>query len=409
MTTTRALSVVTLSLLSCIAACSTQSAQEEGTTGQARSAVINGKASDASQDAVVLLVHYDPAAHGVGSCTGTLLAPRLVLTARHCVGDTDEYAACKSDGTPIAAGAIRKNHDPETLYVFTGTERPDFGRGRVEPAGIGMKILDDGGKNLCNHDLALVVLKEPVKNAQIAPIRLESEVAVGELITAVGWGVTEKTRMPEERQQRKNIEILSSGPDKKEGSVPPNEFEVGEAICSGDSGGPAISQETNAVVGVVSRGGNQQAGDSTDPASHCIDGRNLYTKVTPFKELIMQGFELAEAEPWLEGQPDPRKLKPNNACTSGDECRSGLCLADPNQADATMCAEDCSAGNACSTEGEVCTNEGEAMVCRPEKKTTTTTTSTCSTSSAPGRSVGGGASLVFGLLALASLRRKRSI
>ncbi|MDF2695399.1 MAG: hypothetical protein K0S65_3782 [Labilithrix sp.] len=405
----RALPAISLALLSCLAACSSASVGEEERAGQTRSAVISGKASDASQDAVILLVHYDPQTQGFGQCTGTLLAPRLVLTARHCVGDTDAYAACKSDGTPIAAGGIRKNHKPETMYVFTGKDRPDFGRGEVEPAGQGMKILDDGGDNLCNHDIALVVLKEPVKDAVIAPIRLDSDVQVGELITAVGWGVTDKTSSPDVRQQRKNVEIVTVGPDKSDGPVPPNEFEVGESICSGDSGGPAIAQETNAVVGVVSRGGNAQAQESDDPAANCIDARNLYTKVAPFKDLILQGFELAEAEPWIEGGPDPRKLKSKEACSSGDECRSALCLPDPDAAEANSltCAEDCSATETCTVEGEVCTVEGDAKVCRaPKKEAPPASAGMCSSS--PGSAGFSGVSIVFGLLALASLRRKRA-
>ena len=408
----RALPALTLSLFASLAACS--SGEDTSTFGandavrQARSAVIKGKPSDPSQDAVVLLVHYDPDTRSFGQCTGTLLAPRLVLTARHCVGDTDAYAACKEDGTPIIAGTIRKNHKPETMYVFTGTDRPEFGGGEVEPAGQGMKILDDGGKNLCNHDIALIVLKEPVKDAQIAPIRLDADVEVGEMITAVGWGVTEKTPQPDQRMQRKNVEIMTVGPDRSAGAVPPNEFEVGESICSGDSGGPAFAQETNAIVGVVSRGGNAAAPESSNPAANCIDGRNLYTKVSPFKDLILKGYELAEAEPWLEGGPDPRKLKPKEACASGDECRSALCLPDPDAANETTCAEDCSATETCSVEGELCVAEGDSKVCRAPKPEPAQDASAGMCSGSPvGTSGPGVVSIVFGLLALASLRRKR--
>ncbi|HVH45545.1 MAG TPA: trypsin-like serine protease [Labilithrix sp.] len=421
----RAFPAVTLTLLSSLAACSSTSGnvgQRAERVGAERSAVIKGKPSDTSQDSVVLLVHYDPENASFGQCTGTLLAPRLVLTARHCVGDTDAYAACKADGTPVAAGVIRKNHAAKTMYVFTGKDRPDFtGADHTEPAGVGLKILDDGGKNLCNHDIALLVLKEPIKDVPIASIRLDEDVAVGELITAVGWGVTDKTPQPDQRQQRTNVEIISVGPEKSLGSVPPNEFQVGESICSGDSGGPAFAQKTKAVVGVVSRGGNAQAGgENDDPAAPCIDGRNLYTKISPFKELILQGYALAEAEPWLEGGPDPRKSKAKAACTSGDECRSGLCLADPDAESAKTCAEDCSTNGTCSVEGEVCTEESGAMVCRTapppvlpeagaEAPPATVTKTTTSCSSSPSSSVPGtiAGSIALGTLALACVRRKR--
>ena len=412
---TRALSAASLTLLACLAACSSAPTDDldESPTFAVSSAVIKGKPSDASQDAVVLLVHYDPQLGEFGQCTGTMLAPRLVLTARHCVGDTDPYAACTAEGKPIAAGAIRRNHPADTLYVFTGKNRPDFRRAEDRtPDGQGMKILDDGAKNLCNHDIALIVLKEPIEDVPIAPVRLDGDVEVGELITAVGWGVTDETPQPDVRQQRKNVKVATVGPARTAGGVSPNEFEVGESICSGDSGGPGIAQETNAVVGVVSRGGNSSASpDSDDPAAGCIDGRNLYTKISPFKDLILKGYELAEAEPWVEGGPDPRKLKPKAACSSGDDCRSGLCLADPEADNANTCEEDCSATETCTVEGEICTAEGASMVCRAPKPPPTAATGAaggCSSSPVPTGSAIGGGALVFGLFALASLRRKRA-
>jgi MYXO-CTERM domain-containing protein len=383
--------------------------------GRVASPVIKGKNSDKSQDAVVLLIHFDPSKGAFGSCTGTMLSDRLVLTARHCVADTDESAACDAQGNPLALGEIRGNHKPSTMYVFVGPNRPDFGSRDIRPDGQGVQILDDGGKNLCNHDIALVVLKEPIPNAKIAPIRLDDPVKLGETITSIGWGVTDTTAEPAVRQQRTGVKVESVGPADAGFPVPPNEFGVGESICSGDSGGPAIAS-TKAVIGVVSRGGNARRPDPQRPASSCLGGSNLYTKVSPFKKFILGGFTLVEADPWLENGPDPRLLKPGSVCSDGAECRSNLCLLDP--AGATTCAEDCSV-NACP-EGQTCSVEGDAQVCRapaapapatpaaPVTSAKSTTTSTLGCSSAPGGSGSTGAlGLLLAAAALVSVRRKR--
>lgn len=408
-------SIAALCLLaSTVVACSSapsplgRETAENEDIGRVASPVIKGKDSDKSQDAVVLLVHYDPAKRDFGSCTGTLLSDRLVLTARHCVADTDESAACDVKGTPLAQGEIRGNHKADTLYVFVGPNRPNFGDPQIKPDGEGLKILDDGGTNLCNHDIALLVLKEPIPNAKIAAIRLDDPIYKGEIMTAIGWGITDTTLEPDVRQQRTGIKVESIGPDEtNQFPVPPNEFEVGESICSGDSGGPALAK-SKAIVGVVSRGGNARRPDPQDPASSCVGGSNLYTKITPFKDLIMSGYELVEADPWLENGPDPRLLKPGSACGDGSECRSNLCLVDPAAADgATTCAEDCSV-NACP-EGKTCAVEGNAQVCRvpPPPASAKTTTSSCSASAPGGSSPNGALGFVLAALGLVALRATR--
>ncbi len=381
--------------------------------GASASAVINGKNSDTSQDAVVLLIHYDPSVGDVAACTGTLIAPRLVLTARHCVADTDESAACDVDGKPLASGEVRANHPASTMYVFTGPSRPDFSTGNVTPAGVGLKVLDDGGKNLCNHDIALVVLKDPIPNAKLAPLRLDAPIVKNEVVTAIGWGVTDATPSPETRQQRTGIKVLEVGPDDTGDSpVPPNEFQVGESICSGDSGGPAIA-DSGAIIGVVSRGGNGTRPTQNDPSSGCVGGRseNLYTKVAPFKDFILKGFALANADPWLEGETEAPLARGGSTCLVDTECRSQNCVAlDPAKPKVLACADDCTIAGC--ADGQVCTAQGVTQVCQaaPVAATPgqTVTKSGCSTTPGNGASSGGYLGIALATIGLAFLRRKRA-
>lgn len=404
-----------------LVACSSTPAAPGESVGTQSAAVIKGTNSDSSQDAVILLVHYDPSAQGVAACSGTLVAPNLILTARHCVADTDEGAACNKDGTPLAGGVVHSNFDPSTLYVFVGANRPNFNNPNLTIDGVGAQVLDDGGKNLCNHDVAMIVLKDPIPNAKIMPLRLDGDIAVGDQITAVGWGVTDKTEEPSVRQQRSGIAVDAVGPSDGAGAeaeaVSPNEFEVGESICSGDSGGPAIA-DTGAQVGVVSRGGNGEQASQTDPSAACIGSQteNLYSKVFAFKDFIMTGFAAAGADPWLEGGPDPRLSKEGVACTDPSECQSNLCLTNPADG-ALECAADCS--TAACPDGEECRTEGSNMVCRTPSTpqagsssgsgsgTTTITKSGCA--AAPGTSSNGllGAGLL-GLALVTAARRRRS-
>jgi hypothetical protein len=344
----RVLSVGVLStLLACSAAPEGEHAADVAET--VAQPVINGTVSDASQNAVVYLAYYD--GRNFGQCSGTLLAPNVVLTARHCVAQTEQAPNC------ARGSKVRSDHAAEDLYVFLGPNAPDFRSGQVRPAGQGSKLFVPGDE-LCNADIAVLLLKQPVEGAPIAKIRLSAPPTRRESITAVGFGLTEQGRSARTRMQRTNVPIISVGSS----GAGTKEFLVGESICQGDSGGPALSEPGGAVLGVVSRGGNGQAPDRSNPASTCIEAYNIYTQVAPYAPLIMQAFAESGYAPTPEdGTTIPGFSSFGDACDGDDKCASTICATKSDGSQ--FCSQAC-AREACP-DGYECSEQNGKKICLP--------------------------------------------
>ena len=284
-----------------LAACVTSPPAVE-TTDAVASAIVGGTASDASQNGVVLVLHYD-ALEGPGAtgCSGALLAPNLVLTARHCVSVSDESSACTAEGKAAFGGKVYSDEDPTKLYVFGGLTRPNFLSGDVHPS-LGTEILTTGAKTICNQDVALILLDRPVEGATIMPVRLEGGPTANEVVTLVGWGITETSESPEIRRQRTGISVTAVGPSTSE-QLGPAEFSTTEGSCAGDSGGPAIAA-SGAVIGVVSRG-VPLVTDAGSGGASCVGGSSTLTSTAAYADLLARGYARAGQAAWAEGQPSP--------------------------------------------------------------------------------------------------------
>jgi hypothetical protein len=345
-----------------LAACGADPVGSETTSS--RAPIINGTTSGPEDDAAIWLGILSPDGYLQGSCSGTLIADNLVLTARHCTANTQEGGiACSKAGAPVSGGKVLANHAATDLAVIVGSKM------KQKADAFGTIVVDNGAGNLCDNDIALVVLDRRIPNAVIAPIRLDAPPVKGQTMRAVGWGVTNKGSggMTSRRMRRTGVPIAAVGPAIHNGAVGPNEFGIGEAICSGDSGGPAFDETTNAVIGVVSRGGNGAPYDpNTDPEwTECVDQAgyetsNLYTRTDSFRDLILSAFAQAGSEPWVEGGPDPRKAKAGASCDGPDACRSALCL---DVSGTTVCADACDSVGATCDVGYECRAVGTTKAC----------------------------------------------
>lgn len=295
------------SLAFCVMACGVSPETPEAEdVGQAIQPIIKGAPSGTEHDAVVVLVTY-VGAQPASLCTATLVAPNLLLTARHCVSDVPGATGCGQDGSAVTGGAIAGDREPSSLVVFTGKNgaAPAIDD-RTKGAASGTKLVVDDAANVCGHDIAFVVLDRAV-DVPSASLRL-TPVAANEGIAAIGFGVDETGNLSPTRTIRSDLPAnLGPGlyPDDARYGYGPGELMVGESLCAGDSGGPALSA-TGAVLGVAARAGNGQP-RVTSYADTCVGpkARAVYSSLSAHTDLVTRAFEAAGATPKVEGAPVP--------------------------------------------------------------------------------------------------------
>jgi hypothetical protein len=289
-----------------LAACG---AEDPGDVGAVRSAIVGGEPSTAAENAVVLLRNVR------GECTGTLIAPNLVATARHCVSSANLAMICSDRGETLSGGQAGTDYDPAKIAVYVGDS---FARkGVLDPQAVGARIVHDGSPTLCDHDLAFLVLSKNVEGPT-AKVRLTEPPVVGETFRAVGWGLSVDATPPDRRVSRRGVRITAVGSN-KERTVGPRELSATEGICDGDSGGPALSEKDGALLGVVTRGGSPRAAKLKPPEA-CVgdDIVNVYVSLAAHAKTVQSAFRAA-------GQPEP-PAPPEDPCAT-TTCASGTTCA----------------------------------------------------------------------------------
>jgi MYXO-CTERM domain-containing protein len=279
------------------------------------SAIVNGQLSDPSDDAVV-------AVYGQGNnCTGTLIAPDVVLTALHCVTNFDSRFSftCQSDGTLAPGstnGQLGATLDPSLVTVGFGVL---VGKTRIAATA----IYGTNSPEVCRDDMAVVVLESavPVGDVPLVALRFDRTTKKGEIVRALGYGDVQTTQTEPGRQVRDGIVVRGvGGPNVStpgDAGIAPRTLQVGEGPCHGDSGGPLMSEDTGAELGVY----------SLLNASSCIGTSvtNTYTQVAPFESLIRSALASVGEEPIVE---------PAESTGAGGEAGTTGQVVDPGSAGA---------------------------------------------------------------------------
>ncbi|AUX20725.1 uncharacterized protein SOCEGT47_011980 [Sorangium cellulosum] len=234
-----------LALAGCVAGAegSDGGAEPEGSAAMP----IQGGYADGRHDAVVGLRIF--ADEGRRTCSGTLIAPNLVMTAQHCVAETPRRVACATSRFGELVAPDRVYATPSVL-MCERCDTPWFSvREVLRPPG--------GGGRVCGRDIALLVLRSPVPAERAIPFepRLDAPPEEGERYAAVGFGLSGALRRDSGvRRYLGPLSIACVGAACGDAErIAPGEWRGETGACKGDSGGPALDAGSR-VIGVGSRG-----------------------------------------------------------------------------------------------------------------------------------------------------------
>jgi V8-like Glu-specific endopeptidase len=209
-------------------------------------------------------------------CSGTLLSPRVFLTAGHC---TSDFAAT---GEPTFV-TFDPNASPSSRYL-TGTPHTEPGFFNIPPQKVGVPAS-------VGHDLGVIVLDQPVNLPAYGtlPALNSLNAANGTSVTLVGYGAqgwvpqpggriptstfvrtqAQATLINDQNANGGEFVLVSTNPGRDQGGIGP-----------GDSGSPAFLNRTTTIAAIGSHGASP-SGSGTAYSSR-LDTIDALAFISPF-------------------------------------------------------------------------------------------------------------------------------
>lgn len=288
-------------------------------------------------------------------CSGVLVSPNVVVTARHCISSlSSEGAPCsRSFGNPIARpGDFWVSANPT---VLPGTHWRNVAAWDLPETNA-----------LCGDDIAALVLAIGFETFEATPARpVMSEAELVEVAKARRFGMAGFGAPSPEgadvgaRRSRFDIPVrcLPGIPgfscDGALEYVEPGELTGGAGPCKGDSGGAAIADgDRNVVFGILSRG---RLGDES-----CAEG--IFERTDVWRWLIAKSVLRAappgSVPPAWASAAFPSNPRVGELCLGEGSCGSNARCASLDGRRSYVCARRCETG--CGAD-EHC----ESSVCAP--------------------------------------------